>query len=306
MTAPTKPPVWTEAQFKRDSKKSIENFKYERLQEDPAQFFSVFDRKKSAVEQLLDASSDLAQLTDVACDIVTDDDLLEALRYLAAPPISADDLQVLADVETLNANRLRNDPEMAKRLVETVIQALDHRRFTWVAQQRDPTDAERLAAAMASAALIASQRIATDRRTNDRRQQEDQVAKSLIAIDFTEVNTRTVRNIREAPDPGQFCRESKLGTRKADFIISLLDGRIMAIECKVSNSATNSVKRLNNDAAAKAVVWQREFGAATIVPAAVLAGVFKLNNLQDAQSAGLAIFWAHNLKALTDFVSNAT
>jgi hypothetical protein len=33
-------------------------------------------------------------------------------------------------------------------------------------------------------------------------------------------------------------------------------------------------------------------------PAAVLSGVFKLNNLRSAQSANLTIFWAHNLDAM--------
>jgi hypothetical protein len=77
----------------------------------------------------------------------------------------------------------------------------------------------------------------------------------------------------------------------------------MAIECKVSNSATNSVKRLNNDAAAKAEAWLKDFGTRQVVPAAILSGVYKLHNLEDAQSRGLSLFWAHDLKALTDWIS---
>ena len=43
-----------------------------------------------------------------------------------------------------------------------------------------------------------------------------------------------------------------LGTRKADVLVGLHDRRLMPIEAKVSNSFTNSIKRLNNDAAVKA------------------------------------------------------
>ena len=43
----------------------------------------------------------------------------------------------------------------------------------------------------------------------------------------------------------------------------------MPIECKVSNSATNSIKRLNNDAAVKARIWRGEFGERQVVPSAV-------------------------------------
>ena len=76
----------------------------------------------------------------------------------------------------------------------------------------------------------------------------------------------------------------------------------MPIECKVSNSALNSVKRLNNDAAAKAAQWLDALGKAQVVPCALLSGVFNKHNLEDAQNTGLAIFWAHNLKPLGIFI----
>ena len=94
------------------------------------------------------------------------------------------------------------------------------------------------------------------------------------------------------------------GTRKADFAIGLWDGRKMPLECKVSNSSTNSIKRLNNDAAVKAGIWIDEFGTAQTVPAAMLSGVFKLRNLEDAQRRGLAIFWAHDLEPFIDWIES--
>ena len=76
----------------------------------------------------------------------------------------------------------------------------------------------------------------------------------------------------------------------------------MALECKVSNSATNSIKRLNNDAAVKAVTWRSEFGTIQVVTAAVLGGVYALRNLIDAQEHGLTIFWAHDLPAMLEWM----
>ncbi len=38
------------------------------------------------------------------------------------------------------------------------------------------------------------------------------------------------------------------------------------------------------------------------MPCALLSGVFNKHNLEDAQNAGLAIFWAHNLKPLGSFI----
>ena len=106
----------------------------------------------------------------------------------------------------------------------------------------------------------------------------------------------------DAPLSGRFCAESMLGKSKADFIVRLWDQRVMAIECKVSNSATNSIKRLNHEAAAKAKAWHDSFGQDQVVPTAVLSGVYKLHNLQDAQDRGLTLFWAHDLKSMMDWI----
>jgi hypothetical protein len=78
----------------------------------------------------------------------------------------------------------------------------------------------------------------------------------------------------------------------------------MAIECKVSNSSTNSVKRLNNDAAAKAQAWISQFGTLGVVPVAVLTGVYKLGNLVDAQNSGLTLYWAHDLDQLLAWIKS--
>jgi hypothetical protein len=56
---------------------------------------------------------------------------------------------------------------------------------------------------------------------------------------------------------------------------------------------------------AKAAAWIKDFGVVQTVPAAVLAGVYKRHNLENAQERGLTIFWAHDLDSLTTFV-NAT
>jgi hypothetical protein len=89
---------------------------------------------------------------------------------------------------------------------------------------------------------------------------------------------------------------------KADIPVRLFDGRLMPIECKVSNSEVNSVKRINNDAAAKAVGWRRRLGEDQVVPVAMLSGVFKVANLLQAQGAGLTLFWAHRLDQLQAFI----
>jgi hypothetical protein len=181
---------------------------------------------------------------------------------------------------------------------------LDRQRFPWIHEDRDPTEEERRAAVLASAAVLATQAVATSRRSESKTEQENRVEETLLGIDFTKVPTRTVNTSAGGPAPSEFCRESTLAGRKADLLVGLWDTRMMPIECKVSNSATNSIKRLNNDAAVKAVGWRRSLGEANVVPTAVLSGVYKMKNLVDAQDKGLTLFWAHDLAKLTDWISS--
>ena len=299
--SPVQPPRWTEEEFEVDRRTAIAAFREERLQEPLEQYLEAFDDYRGAVEDLLEATVDLTELSSASVEILTDPALLEALRYLAGPPISQDDLKVLADA-SLAPGRLRADRDMAQRVIETVLIALDRQRFPWVVEGRDPEPSEREAAALASAALMATQRLSTSRRSESKTAQEETVRQALLSAGFEEVAPRRIDTLSSAPEPGQFCGESMFGTRKADFVVGLWDGRKMALECKVSNSSTNSVKRLNNDAAVKARSWIEEFGTIQTVPAAVLSGVFKAHNLKAAQDAGLTIFWAYKLSALLDWI----
>lgn len=300
---PIAPPRWTNVELDAARATAIETFRAERLQEPLEAYLEAFDEYRSAVEDLLEATVDLTQLSNAALQVLTDPALLEAVRYLAGPPISADDLKVLADVESLAPGRLRSDPQMAQRVIDTVLLALDRRRFPWVADGREPDEAEREAAALASAALIASSRVQTNRRNEAKNIQEQAVEERLLAAGFEKVRApRDVPTLIAAPTPGHFCRETVFGTRKADLLIGLWDNRKMPLECKVSNSSTNSIKRINGDAAVKAVRWTEEFGTLSVVPAAMLSGVYKLSHLVTGQANGLTLFWAHDLDALIEWI----
>jgi hypothetical protein len=299
----TEPPVWTRDQLEVDRLKAIANFRNERMEEPLEDYLEAFDEYQGHIEELLETTVDLAQLENTALDVLTDPHLLEAFRYLAAPPISQDDLKVLAEATSLAKGPLQSRPEDVRRLIQVVRLVLDRRRFSWVVENREPTEAERGAAVMASAALMAASRVQTNRRTLGKKQQEALVTQALKDLGLTEVAAREIPNVSHAPAPGEFCGESVLGTRKGDIIVTLWDHRVMPIECKVSNSTLNSVKRLNNDAAVKAVSWKRDFGLRQVVPSAVLSGVYNLHNLLEAQDRGLCLFWAHDLAPLTAWIT---
>ncbi len=266
-------------------------------------YLDTFEDYRDTFDTLLESTVDLTRLAENAIEVLTDAKLLEAVRYLAGPPISADDLATLAEAPSLAPKVIKADPKLAERIIETVREGLDRMRFPWVSENREPSDAERASAVLASTALLATQRVATNRRNEGKAAQERDVFEALSKAGLKPVATRNAHSLAEAPAAGEFCKESFLGTRKADLLVGLWDGRKMPIECKVSNSATNSIKRLNNDAAVKATVWRTEFGQSQVVPTAVLGGVFNLLNLTQAQDVGLTLIWAHKLKALTDFIA---
>lgn len=296
------PPRWPNTRLDTDRAKATEIFREERLTEPLEAYLDVFESYRDAFDELLETTVDLTQLADNAIEVLTDGALLEAVRYLAAPPISEDDLVTLAEAPSLAAKVIKADPKLAKRIIATVLDGLDRRRFPWVTENREATEQERASAVLASTALLATQRVNTDRRNKAKAAQEKAVSECLIAAGFKEVPTRDVRTLGAAPKAGEFCGESQLGDRKADLLVGLWDERLMPIECKVSNSGTNSIKRLNNDAAVKAAYWRKEFGEGQVVPAAVLGGVFNLLNLTQAQDAGLTLFWAHDLGEMTAWI----
>lgn len=298
-----RPPRWTGHELAIDAERSCALFREQRLGVGTSwagHFEDAADKFERLFQQFrgpgLAATSNQTLAEIFRCG------LGEALRYLAGPPISDDDLQVIADVESLAPGRLKSDPAALDRIRDVILRIQDPYRFPWVAQQREATPEERNAAILASSVLLAAQRVETERRMRGKDAQESVVKEYLRGIGFAEAMPTTINTIVKGPQALQFCGECQLGERKADVVVRLHDTRLLAIECKVSNSATNSVKRLNNDAAVKAEYWLEQFGAAQVVPAAVLSGVFKVLNLEQAQRRGLAMFWAHDLARLGSFI----
>jgi len=298
------PPRWTAEQIAAECEQATAVFRKQRLDEPLEKYLEFFEQYQGSVEELLEKTVDLTNLDDAATDVLTNKVLLEAFRYLAGPPISEDDLKTVAEARSLVAGRLRKDAAVVQRILNVIRVGLDRRRFPWVQERREPTEPEKLVAIIASAALMATQRVGTQRRSIGKRALEGAAAAALCGIGFAAVSPRHVRTHVDAPEAGQFCSEAMYGDRKADFIVRLWDHRVLPIECKASNSEINSLKRVNNDAAAKAEAWRVDFGDTQVVPAAVLSGVFKPAHLVSAQLRGLTLFWGHDLKPMTDWIES--
>ena len=129
----TPPPRWSGETLERDVAAAVESFRREREQEPLEQYLRHLDECLGTFEELVELTVDLAELRERAVEVVTLPEMLEALRFVAGPPISVDDLRVIART-TLAPTRLRADPEAAARIVDSVRLGLDRRRFPWVAE----------------------------------------------------------------------------------------------------------------------------------------------------------------------------
>ncbi|MGH2559495.1 MAG: XamI family restriction endonuclease [Thermomicrobiales bacterium] len=287
--------LWTSEELDADRLLSEEQFRGRWLEEPLDEYLNQFDLVQLVVEDFLDRTDNLARLEEHALVVLSDPDRIDAFRYLAAPPISIDDLMTLVETNTLAPQVLREHGEIVRRLVQTIRTRLDRSRFPWVAEGREPSPVERKAAVVATTTLIATRRAETARRKSGKQAHGEQIRRVLLDIGMSETTVPggVIDSMIQAPKPGQFCRKIVLGTRKADFVVGLWDGRLMPIECTVSNSAVNSINGAG---------WISDLGRRNVVPTAVLSGTYNLYDLELAQSRGLTIYWAHRLSDLTDLI----
>ncbi|MHB8668937.1 MAG: XamI family restriction endonuclease, partial [Burkholderiales bacterium] len=102
---------------------------------------------------------------EIARKILTDPQLESALRYVAGPPVSKDDLGVLATRrrERIGTAAIRTNPTLANEVLALICRLADSERFPWLARGRKPKPHEIKQALRATAALHAAQSMQTER-----------------------------------------------------------------------------------------------------------------------------------------------
>ena len=256
MAWPLKAVRWTPAETALDVERASVDFRTRRLGEPLGRYLAAFDTALPHHAALIGRITALLDGTDPQSwgELWSTDAGRTAFRYLGAPPVSQDDLETLAEARLGAA--AADDPATAQRLVTVLRTILDPRRFPWVAQRREPSPAELHAAVLATTALVASQRVQTLRRGDEKSMIEGAVRGLLIGMGWHAAANRPARGIQnllnDSPPARTFLTQCNLGADNADVVIRLDDGRLLAIECKGSNSAINSRKRLNKEAAQNA------------------------------------------------------
>jgi XamI restriction endonuclease len=298
---PPKYPYWSDAELERIRRRAREIY-VEHYKTETRRGFAEIE------QECVDEVVDLLRQTDCLRSFGKDPgffdkhpELLRPARFITSPAISNDTLKIVGQEEGH---------------VATILSFVDRERFPWLGARRKAKvgDPEVDAAVRLTAKLMAEQRRATSARTTSSQAQEEKVRAALEKARLKYVEPEIIRerlrklgddpkegltrtNYQEALRRAEFTREIAVAGTKCDVPTRLKSGDLLPIECKVSNTEVNSVKRLNRETGGKHQRWRNAFGA-DVHTGAVLSGVFKLRNLKDAQRDGILIFFEHDLGAL--------
>lgn len=298
MPTPIAPPRYSNDQLQTERDLSEKQFIAERKGEGPLAYYGMWDLVEPRVKAAIASTSFLRRIEGK--DFTKDKLLWQTLRYVCAPRISEEDLWTMVG-KKFKTVPTASEEQTAKVLTDLV----DTKRFPWVAANREPTDAELDAAITATVTLLTHEQLNTSRRGSASKSQEEQVSDRLITAGWEMDKSRAAISTLDQLERGSFSRERKVGGAKCDIPIRLKDGRLLAIECKVSNGPKNSWKRLSREVGGKAETWGKVFGQ-QVITGGVLAGVFDLKCLSDAQNLqNVALFWQHDLAPLITFIDNA-
>jgi hypothetical protein len=304
------PIVWTDQELAVEAAVALGKFVDRRLAEPGEKYLAHIQNRRRALGLLLfktltgvDANHPNSQTIRA---ILLDDDLFDALRYVAGPPVSKDDLGVLVtrEITGFSKTTVKKSDELVGQVLHLICKLADPFRFPWIADRRAARPFEVRRAIKMTMVLHASQTLATERRGYGK-EVERQLEKRLIEFSFTKAKAPKKAKISAPiyyPKYPHFYGECTVHGRKVDLFIALPDGRMIPVEAKDSSSGLNSVKRILNDTAAKARHFAQAAGK-NIISVALLSGVFKVESLRQAQRSGLYLVWSHDLDGFAERIN---
>lgn len=254
---------------------------------------------REARRLVADALRDSNYLFEIAAALRKNGAHQLVFRHLMAPPKSQDQFKLLCPDWPKGSEKTGApvDERNAVAVSEVVRNRLDPGIGVWLRLERSPSRKELETLLSRVPPLIASQRVATARRSRLALEQEQAVIEMLIAAGWTRLPS-TLIDRRAAVPLKHFMHKTRYATntqtpQEVDIACGLKDTHVLAMECKVTNDETNSVKRIN-DVLKKAEAWRNHWGS-FVETAALLQGVIAAKDVQRLTNGGVAVFWSHDL-----------
>jgi hypothetical protein len=120
---------------------------------------------------------------------------------------------------------------------------------------------------------------------------------------------KTQRKLLQTPAdlaPYQFmhkalCKTTAQSPGEVDIACGISGDLILAMECKVTNDATNSIKR-TDDVLKKHNAWRPAWGVRFIETAAMLQGVISYKSVEKLLANDVHVFWSHDLQGFGEWL----
>jgi hypothetical protein len=233
-------------------------------------------------------------------------------RHITAPPISQDQFALACPEWRKNTEKPTASPPGPDEAAFAAAQFAARRSVSltqWLNYGRPPRIAELRRLLWSVAPLIASQQLATLQRNRYAAAQEQSVLKLLRAKGWTQLpgsllDKRAELPLRHFMHKTRYATASEGSPQEVDIALGLRGSVVLATECKVSNDATNSVKRIN-DVLKKATAWKTHWGS-FVKTAAILQGVIAGKEVVRLIEADVIVFWSHDLAAFDAWIDSQT
>ncbi len=253
----------------------------------------------------LKASQDLFDLRSA---LEADGKHMLIFRHLLAPPKSQDQFKLLCDAWSKGSEKSGRPQtsEAAKVVSDVLAQWMDRKIAPWLEANRPPTEVERELLIERVISFIAPKLTDTQKRNRLSAKQESDVVELLKSIGWTQLPSMTI-DTRAAIPAKHFMNKTRFATatttaQEVDIACGFKASFVAAMECKVTNDATNSVKRVN-DVLKKAAAWKAHWGS-FVETAALLQGVIKPEDVQRLTDEGVKVFWSHDLAEFAKWVQS--
>lgn len=231
-------------------------------------------------------------------------------RHLLAPPVSQDQFKLLCPLwKKASENKRRPlSADVATAISAVIKTRLNNDLVRWKRANRQITRRDVTDLLRAVSALMAAQSFSTGQRKRMAIRQEKSVVDLLAAHGWTRLKSKTIHTTGAIPSK-HFMHKTrfvsgKTGKQEVDIACGLKDTYVLAMECKVTNDETNSVKRIN-DVLKKAAAWKAQWGA-FVVTAALLEGVIAAKDAQRLSDNDVEVFWSHDLPTFQAWLAAQT
>lgn len=262
-------------------------------------------RARSIVAAALRASD---YLRDVRMSLMENGGHMRVYRHFMAPPMSQDQFKLVCEQWTKGSEN-NNRPitsNVAGEVAAAFLKWRDPGIGRWLERGLEPSRQEVREVLLKIAPLIANQDLATMKRNQLANKQEKEVVDLLTAKGWKKLPSKLIDE-RAAVPTRHFMHKTRFATsttasQEVDIACGLAGTYVTAMECKVTNDETNSVKRVN-DIIKKAKAWQEHWGN-FVVTAALLQGVVAAKDVQRLSDNNILVFWSHDLESFGEWVDS--